>query len=480
MLPEKYLYSLVTIVALLSAACSKSDSEPHFIRTDLAEVTFRDSEPISVSVESYPADWVVLPLNVDWLNANKHDNSLVLTVLEDNLSSTDRSTVVSLSAGNASTNVVVYQLPADYDHDRYVSIPQFESAAISPSGKFFGGYYATTQDNIFFSHVVAHNISSGQEIVWNNIPESDMLPTSIACVSDDGKVFVVDGMHGGIKIFDVNSPDSFTIANAGDYNPTTLFISQVTIDNQSWVGYAGGQNTMFVPIQFLNGTLSELPMPELNFRGNPHETGIMARGVSVDGEIVYGTVWDDNDFGMVYWDSHRNPYYVGERVFKPIKVKDPTSGEIFDYNLVDGMISWSGQYQVSHHGKYLAGTWRTEDLDDDNNTIISHYYPAFFNTQSGELSIFSEYGDASGMFVTDDGIGFIGSPHIMTSETFIVDINSRTSVGTLRDWVSENYNLYMSNGFLFYITYETNILWGATLTNDSSGILSAPVWYILP
>ena len=103
---------------------------------------------------------------------------------------------------------------------------------------------------------------------------------------------------------------------------------------------------MYVPLISENGTVRELPMTELNYRNEPHSMGIIARGISADGSIAYGTIWDNLDFGMVYWDKEGNVHYVGEDVRTVTTVQRSDGyGGTYDYNIVNGMISWAGTYQ---------------------------------------------------------------------------------------------------------------------------------------
>lgn len=44
----------------------------------------------------------------------------------------------------------------------------------------------------------------------------------------------------------------------------------------------------------------------------------MARSISVNGEVIYGTSWDNSDYGMLYWEKEGagfgRPQWVGEDV----------------------------------------------------------------------------------------------------------------------------------------------------------------------
>ena len=91
------------------------------------------------------------------------------------------------------------------------------------------------------------------------------------------------------------------------------------------------------------------------------------------------------------------------------------------------MISWAGQYQISPNGRWIAGTFRTETAVDDGNSIEQTFSPAFYDVENNKTYIMSEYGDGSGMVVTDDGIGFIGTPSLYTSSCQVVKIETGES-----------------------------------------------------
>ena len=222
---------------------------------------------------------------------------------------------------------------------------------------------------------------------------------------------------------------------------------------------------------------------ELNYRNEPHSMGIIARGISADGSIAYGTIWDNLDFGMVYWDKEGNVHYVGEDVRTVTTVQRADGyGGTYDYNIVNGMISWAGTYQASPSGKYIAGTYREESISENGETINESYWPAFFNTETKKTRVFSEFGDGCGMTATDDGIGFIGTPSVFTTAGAVVNIETGEHLGSIQEWVMDRYGLYLpAAGFVQYVipTGEPGsefILWG--ISPDST--VSEPNWYLAP
>src|SRR5699024_849079 len=109
---------------------------------------------------------------------------------------------------------------------------------------------------------------------------------------------------------------------------------------------------------------------------------------SADGTVMYGTSWENYDYGMLWWDETGTPDWVGSDVRKvtPIKREDPL-GNLVDYNLVDGVICWANQTQISPDGKWIAGTFRTEEYNAESNEVYQTNYPAFFNTETRTTTV---------------------------------------------------------------------------------------------
>ena len=48
---------------------------------------------------------------------------------------------------------------------------------------------------------------------------------------------------------------------------------------------------LYKPLLWIDGVPHELPIPDKNFRDEEIWVGVMARGISANGEIIYGTSW---------------------------------------------------------------------------------------------------------------------------------------------------------------------------------------------
>ena len=469
------------ITAMVMAGCTENGtSEKQYVYLSDAACTFQSAgnEPFTITVETSPAEWTVTP-GASWVTAEKSGNDLVLTVA-DNADGMERTTTISVTAGQAEQTITVIQLSDDDLPMRFRKLADLHSSVISPNGKWVGGYYSVGDESAgALFYIVFINLETDERIELGPYPESLVFLTSVVCMTDTGILYGIEA-NGGIKVFDVNEKDYYVLEVPG-MNTAAIGISNISADGSFWVGW-DLVDGYYRPFVVENGTATMLPLPEENFRG-PYEDGeinLMARGFSEDHSIIYGTTWDNKDFGMIYWDADRNVHFVGEDARKVTTIQRPDGyGGTYDYNIVDGMISWSGQYQISPNGRWIAGTFRTETAADDGNSIEQAYIPAFYDVENNKTYTFEEHGDGSGMFVTDDGIGFIGTPSLYTSSCQVVKIETGESLGTLQQYILDLYGIYMPSGYLVYLTTDKEIWWGATF--ETEGIVaSAPNWYLAP
>lgn len=470
------------ITAMVMAGCTeKGTSEKQYVYLSDAVCTFQSAgnEPFTITVETSPAEWTVTP-GASWVTAEQSGNDLVLTAA-DNADGMERTTTISITAGQAEQTITVIQLSDDSLPMRFRKLAEFHSAVISPNGKWVGGYYSYAEEGDAALHrFIFIDLETDERIEFGPYPESLMFPTSVECITDTGILYAVDA-NGGMKAFDVNEQNYYEVEVPG-VDAATLGLGNVSADGTFWVGWAM-VNSHYRPYVCENGTATMLPLPEKDFRDVPYDGDdfdLMARGFSEDHSIIYGTTWDNTDFGMIYWDADRNVHFVGEDVRKVTTIQRPDGyGGTYDYNIVDGMISWAGQYQISPNGRWIAGTFRTETAVDDGNSIEQTFSPAFYDVENNKTYIMSEYGDGSGMVVTDDGIGFIGTPSLYTSSCQVVKIETGESLGTLQQYILDLYGIYMPSGYLVYLTPDKEIWWGATF--ETEGIVaSAPNWYLAP
>ena len=151
-----------------------------------------------------------------------------------------------------------------------------------------------------------------------------------------------------------------------------------------------------------------------------------------------------------------------------------------DYNLVDGMICWANQTQISPDGTWIAGTYRTEEFNAESNTVTQVNYPAFFNTETRTTTVFDEYVEYVALHVTDEGLGMIGLQGLGVTSGSVVDVKSKTLLGSMSEWIQERYGIYVSGGVLTYVTPDAKSVFGYTLEIQENGQPYTVYWYIAP
>mgnify|MGYP000609265537 CR=1 FL=1 len=421
--------SIAAAMFLLSSlsGCVKTEETFHYVKLSQVACSFDGdgNTPLAITVETSPAAYEITPGDT-WVKAEKseEDNTLILTVA-DNDTGAERSTVIIVTAGSASREITVQQLTRDNRIARYRKLDTFSSmgGAMSPSGKYVGGFSEQVDENdMWYFTPIIIDTETGEKHEFGPYPQSLYALSQANAITDQGLLFISDGQNGGQIAIDLTG--NIFIPEAAGYTNKPE-VSQTSSDGKYWVGYI--QAGMFKPLLWTEGTVAELPMPALNYRNEEFWAGVLARGISANGEIIYGTSWENDDCGMLYWKNNgttvEEPRWVGDdiRRLTPVIVED-WMGE-YEYNLVDGCICTAETTKVSPSGKWIATTYRKEEVGSDG-FIAYVQRPAFYNTETETTTVVEDYGEATGMHVTDDGIAFIGigmfryTPHPILHNVF--------------------------------------------------------------
>lgn len=475
--------SIFLLSAALSIFTSCETIEEQYINVDVDHITFM-AEPDgnkTIKVDSYNGAWEVDTRKTDlsWLTiVEKNTTSLILSA-KVNDTGFPLNTTITLVAGDATKDIQVDQMIKDNGIARYRLMDKFVRTVISPSGNYAGGFYTSFDENgdfVFQPYII--DMATDKWNLVGTYTQSMFVLQDAATITDSGELFLTDGDHGGcIK---------FSMKEAGDYKiiprpANSITLPEVTCSAENgnvWVGYGvkeiPGNDTRYFPIKWTNEVPEELEVPELNYRNQEHVAGVMARGCSLDGSVIYGTTWDNDDSGMVYWKDGKVDYVWRENIRD--SYYDLGNGEILPYRLVDGMVTFGMiPYQASASGKYICGTFRTEEMNAARTQVTFTYCPAFFNTETKELFKFTEK-DGSAMCALDSGIGFIGTPSQFTSSGYVVEIETNVILGTIQEWIYEKYGIRIPAGYPNYISPDGSIMLGTKLVS----IDSAPQWYVAP
>lgn len=252
---------IIPIVLLLAGTltgCSNpANNETHYVRLSDAACTFRhtDNMPFTIEVITSPDNWEARSSG-SWLQAERQGTALVLTP-EENLTGAERSTEVTVTAGQATARIRVTQLGDTTLPIIYRKLDDLHSSAISPDGNIVGGYYSTADDESYSKMTVVFiDLRTGERTEFGPYPESLILPTSVSCVTSQGLMYVVNG-QGDMFAFDMHERNYFIPEVAGY---ATIQVNSSSAYGTKWVGRATGKGeTMYVPLISENGTVRELP-----------------------------------------------------------------------------------------------------------------------------------------------------------------------------------------------------------------------------
>ncbi len=467
---------LLCAAVVLTGCENPGESETQYIRVSDAACTFKgmDNQPVTIEVYSSPTAWDVEAL-ASWVTiAGETETSFTIQVA-DNESDEERMAQVIVTAGKAEKTIDIIQVAKDYTFPRYRFMSQFQyGTPMSPTGKWAGGFYSVSEDGELNQYAVIIDLETDEWIEHGPYPMELLGLFQTMCISDNGELFIATERDATV-MFDLDGNHVEIEAPAGFTG--TPSISQVSADGV-WVGWCSKNGTSY-PLKWVNGVAEELPRPELNYRGE--EIGdVQARGISADGRIIYGTTWDNLDFGMVYWDETGTVRYVGEDVHKLTPVERPDGyGGTYDYNLANGMWTTATNTNVSPNGKWIAGTYREESLSDDGQEVYESNWPAFYNTETHKTVIFTELSGGGGVSATSDGIGFTADSTFGPSSGYVVDIENGVVLGSAVEWIESEYGILIPSGYITYLPDSKDRLLGAALWTGGAS-LEGVNWYIGP
>lgn len=449
------------IMSAFGFGCKRNASDS--IAVDIQMYTFQGNGGTKTINVSASGKWTVSP-GATWIEVANVTTSSFDVVVGQNNSGSLRDAQISLTCGTATTNVVIAQSPADTKEWMFRLYNDLASSVISPSGKYIGGYYSAVENNQTVSYVVFIDTTTETRTEIGPYAGDALLINGAWACTDNGILFLSTSAED--VVFDISTRDYTKLeAPAVGGMPS---MQQVAADNTTWVGWSQLADHQ-VPVLWQDGVASQLPYPDRGYRGGQAES-VLARGISADASVIYGSTWDNRDFGMLYWtaaDGFATCKWAGEDVYAYNEESDQ----------VNGLITWSGQYNISESGKWIAGTYYKEYEDNlISGTQVEGKYPAFFNTETGKTTVFTEFGDGSGLSVFGN-IGMIGTPSFQTAYGYVVNLETGENLGTLSEWVLGKFGMIIPAGYGVYMPAD-NIVWGATTYNN--GLVIVWNWFLGP
>ena len=478
---------LALLAGMLLVSCTTDGGdEVQYVKIGQNLCSFRaeGNQPLEIDVKASPAEWTV-EAGATWVKAERTDNRTLTVTVEDNDTGSERSAVLTVTAGQAVQEIGIRQLAPDGAFARFRKLDTFAMGArMSPSGRYAGGFVISiaADDSYQYSPTIV-DLETDEWHQFGPYPESVYALHQTMAITDQGLLFISDGTNGGQIAIDLTG-DIFIPEAPADFQFRPE-IQGTSADGNFWVGFgkkeAGG---LYYPLLWIDGAAQELSLPEKNYREEELRAGVMARSISANGEVIYGTSWDNSDFGMLYWEKEGagfgRPQWVGEdvREITPT-VMQYQDGTEYDYNLVNGCICQAQLTKISPSGKWIATTYRTETPSANRQYVEYTYAAAFYNTETGTTTIVEDYGETTGVHVTDDGIGFIGIGTLGVSAGKVYDLNTHTDLGDTQDWVYDTYGIVIPGGYINHISADGRYVLG-TSAQSSAGGTSFINWYIAP
>ena len=132
---------LLACVALV-ACTTDSGEEVQYVKIgqNLCSFLAEGNQPLEIDVKASPAEWTV-EMGASWVKAERTADRTLTVTVEDNDTGSERSAVLTVTAGQAVQEIGIRQLAADGAFARFRKLDTFSmGAAMSPSGRYAGGF----------------------------------------------------------------------------------------------------------------------------------------------------------------------------------------------------------------------------------------------------------------------------------------------------------------------------------------------------
>ena len=281
-----------TLLLSCLSGCTKTEETFHYVNLSQVACSFlgEGNQPLEITVKASPAAYEATP-GATWVKATQsEDGKVLILTVDDNDTGAERSTTVTIAAGEALQTIQVNQLPKDSAIARYRKLDTFQmGAAMSPSGKYAGGFTVSIapDDSYLFTPTIV-DLETGEVYEFGPFPGSLYYLMQTMAITNQGLLFISDG--GGQIAIDLTGNIFIPEAPAGFTSKPE--IQGTSADGVYWVGYAREDaigKGLCKPLLWTDGVAQELPLPDLNYRNEEIWYGVMARGISANGKIIYGT-----------------------------------------------------------------------------------------------------------------------------------------------------------------------------------------------
>lgn len=429
-----FLPTLLGLIVFAFAGCSEDEVEYSNLSVSGDSYTFSGELPETYKIEVFsPTEWSYT-IEGDWvIEVAKDAVSLTISALPSSQTG-ERPGKILFTAGTQTKAVTLSQLPSgERLWSRYNPIDDLKLVVMSPGGTYVGGVLTILGEDGSFKYCpVFIETATGQR---TQLEPMDRSP-EVTAITDDGTMFgVIEWSYSvGMKI------DGTTFDVAAPAGASGTSISAVSVDGKVMVGYAR-MNSQYYALKWTDPTIEPaiLESPELNNWREPLQNGVMARGCSADGSIVYGTEWDK--LSPVHWTSDGKVHNTGDDILKKETGKVIDLGQEVEITYYSYASMTTRPNSMSPNGRYLAFDYFKSHIEDLKLVTVS--YPVLFDTQTGKSIVVEECDNACGLTALNDGTLSIGSPAAGVAAGMMYHLDSQTT--TLSSaWIKQKYNLIVA------------------------------------
>lgn len=472
------LKGAIAFLALTAIGCTQP-AETDWLNLDRAETSFPASgnNTLTINVDASSANWTATA-DKDWITLSEQTaNSIVITVAEN--TNIERSGAVTFTLGGTKEMLTIYQSKRAGLPSHFRKFDFYESAAISPSGKYITALGGGTDNGKMVFNVYLVEVATDKTTHVGTYPSETTL-SAPNCVTDDGSMMFFAKAWTNTMMFE---PDGNSLVlSYADLGLGTPRIKCVSVDGRIWGGYLDGTDEGGVPYIFRDGEpYKRLPIPDTNFRGAPKKHGVLLRGGSADGSMFYGSSWDGFDCGMCYWDKDLNFHWVGGDRHKT-KAYETTDSQ--GNPMTVHVVEWGVQcrdelFKMSPNGQYIGGNMYEEYFDPEQKAALGTATGAcVYDTVNDKL-----YEMPSGTTVTNvtnSGLAVVAnSGGAGFTDSYIYDLKTETVLGDSVEWVRENFGIDIGGTgcFVTHIMGENDDVVFGYYMPQSTGLVVYNAWY---
>lgn len=450
---EIFAFVLALLGMFSMSSCQKMDEGYDYLRIDKSSYMFKSngSDTCRIGVESN-AEWRLGELP-EWIEIAGQGDDYVELVAKANDTKKIRMADIVFESETESPVISVSQTYEQFN-GRFYDLTEYMAPVMSRNGMYVAGMRGRLDETGTGQYTpVIINTYTGEKQEWKETSEFN----GVQYISNDGKVVVLfENYSGRTEMFidgemiEVNLPDgyfNYRIYSASD-------------DNTIWVGFCQNQTThKYYPVKWTNGEPEFLDSPEDNLcRQGKCYNGVMARGCSSDGSVIYGSEWDY--MGLVYWKDDEMVFLGGDPAYNLVECND--LGQVMEYS---GIIATASCERMSYNGRYISTSYFS--LDDN-------HYPVMIDVETGNVEIqdsfFSTEGGGTGVFVTDDGKFFSTSPYRVNTSGFVSQFGSDPVPVT--DWLASEYGMSFVDGYtVSKVSSDGNVVFGARAKMTVYGVM---------